>query len=436
MILDGPERSVMLIPEHQDLSAPYPIGVDPVWNLAEMNKLNFLNSMKMKGSVIIGIAQMTFGVILSYHNYKYFNSRLDILYTFIPQMIFLSSIFIYLCLEIIIKWISFSAAPERIFGYEYPGSSCAPSLLIGLINMFMMKSRDSGFVVDNEKGGAALPMCHLNYWYPGQPFFERLFLLAAICCVPVMLFAKPYILWKESKARGGGTAHQQLKVVETTLLLVAVISIPVMLFVKPFLLWRASKRIPKRESPRSNYTQLISEDSDTNDYLETGYQSVRADVDEDSVQFHADETAQPKPMGHGHGSNQPFDLGDTMVYSAIHTIEFVLGCISHTASYLRLWALSLAHAQLSDVLWTMVLRNALVTDGYFGAISTYVIFAVFASLTFSILVLMEGLSAFLHALRLHWVEFNSKFYQGNGYVFAPFSFEKVLEETRAEEESL
>jgi hypothetical protein len=25
-----------------------------------------------------------------------------------------------------------------------------------------------------------------------------------------MLFAKPYILWKESKARGGGTAHQQL----------------------------------------------------------------------------------------------------------------------------------------------------------------------------------------------------------------------------------
>uniref|UniRef100_A0A9J7YR89 V-type proton ATPase subunit a n=1 Tax=Cyprinus carpio carpio TaxID=630221 RepID=A0A9J7YR89_CYPCA len=280
-------------------NGPYPIGIDPIWNIAT-NKLNFLNSFKMKMSIILGVIHMTFGVTLSLFNHLYFKKPLNIYLGFIPEIIFMVSLFGYLVLLIFYKWLVYDAVSSKE----------APSLLITFINMCLFSYNDP----TNKP------------FYTGQVVIQCLLVIIALACVPCMLIVKTLVMRRQY-------------------------------------LWR----------------------------------------------------------------RHLFNFADVAVHQAIHTIEYCLGCISNTASYLRLWALSLAHAQLSEVLWSMVMHMGLASRNFGGFFALSIIFAFFATLTVFILLIMEGLSAFLHALRLHWVEFQNKFYTGQGFKFMPFTFDSILE---------
>jgi len=64
-----------------------------------------------------------------------------------------------------------------------------------------------------------------------------------------------------------------------------------------------------------------------------------------------------------------------------------------------------------------------------NAIAIFVLFGCWFGITVGVLCGMDVLECFLHTLRLHWVEFQSKFYKADGYLFQPFRHRSVLEPT-------
>ena len=144
---------------------------------------------------------------------------------------------------------------------------------------------------------------------------------------------------------------------------------------------------------------------------------------------------------HGHddddeeGHHEVHGCGDLFIHQVIETIEYVLGCVSNTASYLRLWALSLAHMELSKTFWDLIMVNVLNlgVSTPLKAILLFLAYSVFAAITVGVLLAMDFLECFLHALRLHWVEFQNKFFSATGYAFEAFSFERIVKDAQAEE---
>eukprot|EP00871_Galdieria_phlegrea_P002618 jgi/Galph1/3357/GphlegSOOS_G2057.1 len=173
--------------------------------------------------------------------------------------------------------------------------------------------------------------------------------------------------------------------IQPFLLFIAIISVPWMLFPKPLILLRRHRKQWRQDiGTEEERVALLDKSEPTNKSNHLGTDSAHDSRDE-----------------------EPFDFGEVMIHQLIHTIEFVLGAVSNTASYLRLWALSLAHSELSLVFLEKLLYNAIAVE---APLVIMIGFLLWALLTIGVLCLMESLSAFLHALRLHWVEFQNKFY--------------------------
>lgn len=279
-----------------------------------------MNSMKMKMSVIIGVTQMTFGIILGFTNDIHHNDNLSIFFEFIPRFCFMLSTFGYMIFMIIYK---------MCVNWEISGMQ-PPSLIQTMIKMFLSPP-----------------------FVPEPPLYHQ------------------------------ATQHK----VQIVLVLIAVISIPMMLFPKALI----KQSMWKKKYGGRHHDHDHDHDDDHN-----GYQD------------------------HHRVVTKHFSVSEDLITTSIHTIEFILGCVSNTASYLRLWALSLAHAELSEVFWSKMMMQYGLNIFPIGFIG----FAVWAVATVGVLLCMDVLECFLHALRLHWVEFQNKFYAGQGHKFTPFKLEE------------
>jgi len=182
-----------------------------------------------------------------------------------------------------------------------------------------------------------------------------------------------------------------------------------MLLVKPLII-RSRHAALKSRGPQSHEAQ-----SQLGEIV--GHAELKDNHDEKEVKIDVDPHVKKAPT---HGGGGEYSFSDHFITQCIHTIEFVLGAVSNTASYLRLWALSLAHAELASVFWDKMIMQYGVSEGNPGMV--VVGYAVWAAATFAVLLCMDVLECFLHALRLHWVEFQNKFFHADGYAFNPFDF--------------
>lgn len=379
------EAEAVNIGAYGDPAHVYPFGVDPAWKIAK-NELLFYNSMKMKMSVILGITQMCFGVTLRGVNAIYFKSYLDFVGEFVPMIIFALSFFGYMVILIFIKW-SIDWDNRMALG------SCGYNQA-GIHGACNLQTSPFCYDYNSVKCDATTlvqDMCPLDYGGTGdgcQP--------PNLITTLINIALQPGSVDEPMYAGQGNT--------QTVLLLIAFICVPWLLLAKPMYIWCTTKPAHHHVSTEHHGAEnpLLRPD----------------DLDK----------AHSNPHGsagdsHGEEAHEEHNFTEIVIHQCIETIEFVLGMVSNTASYLRLWALSLAHTELATVFWDKAMVSMISTN---NPVLIFAGYAVFASVTFAVLLAMDVLECFLHALRLHWVEFQNKFYKADGYRFTPFEFKAVI----------
>ena len=219
-----------------------------------------------------------------------------------------------------------------------------------------------------------------------------------------------------------GTGRYQQENFHAVIIAILVILIPVMILPKPFLDYKKYKK--KKDQ------KLLQEINNNNNNIN---EDNFGEDDKGSNGPLQDNNYYSEEISNEHERNKSFV--DFFIGQVIYSIEFILGTVSNTASYLRLWALSLAHAELSKVFFEKTLKQN-ISDGdyYFGLgfVLIFVGYFVLANMTIFVLIGMDFMECFLHTLRLHWVEFQNKFFKADGHKFQPFCFEIHIEESQEE----
>ena len=322
----------------------YKFGVDPVWIISN-NELTFVNSLKMKFSVIIGVFQMSMGIVLKGLNAIYDKNLVDCLFVFIPQLIFMLILFGYMDALIFLKW---------SVNYDNEEDT-APDIKSYLMNIVLKFGELPPAPADGKD------------WklIGDRNLFEKLhkgILILALVCLVIMLVPPIFLNFKKAK---------------------------------------------------KNYAKLNRINVENNDEANENLIQVNLDINQE---------------------NQEPLMSDFVVASIIETIEFALGAISNTASYLRLWALSLAHSQLSKVFfeYSIGMFSRFIDQPVVDGMLLASIFVIYGGVTFGVLLCMDFMECFLHTLRLHWVEFQNKFFKADGHKFQPFCFEIHIEESQEE----